>query len=558
MQQCKQLLVVGMLLTCWNRCRGHDLVPGEIKLLGKIASLDAARKQFLLAAERFVLPPNREGVIKKRKNKLVTVNEKTVVCLAKASEHKLSTADLMVGMNVSVTGEDLGEGRPLPAREIAVWVEERREGEGAASKQGDKEPQPAEEKLRAIENLIEQVQRAKELLSLGNAAEARQAANEALQLEPANAGALGVLAQALLREERQEEAAGTIELALQKEPDNVEALFAAALLQELKGETQEAQRTWDRYLEADPESERAWQVRKGLVLVRRERVTDQGVYSCPAWSPDGQWLAFCQGSICKPLVVQRLGEPGKLRRLTPEGIMGWTPDWSPDGRRIAYMAMIPRKDSEPASVWGPQWKPFELHVVDVGSGSDVRLAPQLENACNPQWSRDGRSILVWTLAPRVVDAQTGKVERVRTWPGYGVWPAWSPDDKTIAWLFGPKTQHENLGVFDFQNGGFIRLTADERMKFRPAFAPDGTLIAYCSLRREDSADLFASSTDGSKKQALLISGIPYSWARDMGTLMPTWHPSGDRIAYPNGEDGLWVAYLGGKRQPLEGGRGPLQ
>lgn len=58
----------------------------------------------------------------------------------------------------------------------------------------------------------------------------------------------------------------------------------------------------------------------------------------PAWSPDGNWLAFAghDGGAIEIYAIQPDGN--SQTRLTADGLLARSPVWSPDGAHIAYLA----------------------------------------------------------------------------------------------------------------------------------------------------------------------------------------------------------------------------
>lgn len=101
---------------------------------------------------------------------------------------------------------------------------------------------------------------------------------------------------------------------------------------------------------------------------------DPGDEYAPTWSPDGARIAFLSYRTGTPqLYVVDLAS-GAERQITT-GAAVESPRWAPSGARVAF--------SSQGSIW----------VVDVDSGSPMRLTPGDASDSNPCWSPDGTSIL---------------------------------------------------------------------------------------------------------------------------------------------------------------------
>ena len=113
----------------------------------------------------------------------------------------------------------------------------------------------------------------------------------------------------------------------------------------------------------------------------RERLEDHAME--PSWSPDGQQIAFASrraDAVRHDIYV--IGADGKgLRRVTHELWGGFRPAFSPDGKRIAYMA-----EHEGF---------FHIYVVDSDGRNLQRLTHNEENHWGPAWSPDGRKMAYW-------------------------------------------------------------------------------------------------------------------------------------------------------------------
>jgi TolB protein len=95
----------------------------------------------------------------------------------------------------------------------------------------------------------------------------------------------------------------------------------------------------------------------------------------PAWSPDGDWIAFNrrlgQAPMGRQLVVMH-SDGREVRQLTENAAVNHGPPrWSPDGRSLVYQRYRLDGTAAPA-VW----------LIDVATGADHELAP---DGIEPAW-----------------------------------------------------------------------------------------------------------------------------------------------------------------------------
>jgi TolB protein len=158
----------------------------------------------------------------------------------------------------------------------------------------------------------------------------------------------------------------------------------------------------------------------------------QGAISL-AWSPDGRTLAFPGNGVGVHVVDV---DTGRTRRLTG-GSLDSSPEFSPDGRRIAFDRTEP--DLEPhAQIW--------VMNADGSGAHEVTDASFAREATQPAWSPDGSAIAYTeggepggTAGLALVNAD-GSAPRQLTACAFGrcgwfpTFPAWSPDASAIGVL----------------------------------------------------------------------------------------------------------------------------
>ena len=118
----------------------------------------------------------------------------------------------------------------------------------------------------------------------------------------------------------------------------------------------------------------------------------------PAWSPDGRQLAFLGRESADPdrgsrftMFVMPPAAGAVPRRLVEfqgeTGDSAWmsAPQWSPDGKRIAYTA-----GGDPKLIYYATYGPW---VIDAAGGTPKKLAAALDrNLTQPRWTGDGKSL----------------------------------------------------------------------------------------------------------------------------------------------------------------------
>jgi Tol biopolymer transport system component len=256
--------------------------------------------------------------------------------------------------------------------------------------------------------------------------------------------------------------------------------------------------------------------------------------SHPALSPDGSELAYCtwKGLLFGQIEVVNVDGTGR-RQITNMKGGACFPDWSPDGTKIAFTALI-SGDSEKNLLTGDGMvaKNSEIFVVDKNGGDPVAIIPGYA----ARWSPGG-TMLVLLRGPEkgdpsgsvwlaTADGKKSKilVESNRRIKG----AAWLPDGKGIAVssMFSGKYSIFRIYIDGSQSQGNQpqRIGGDARADWsEPGITPDGKhaiAIKDCASGIGDSAtycrgDSIALLDLDTNKDVTLAGGVNYSvvWER---------------------------------------------
>jgi Tol biopolymer transport system component len=237
--------------------------------------------------------------------------------------------------------------------------------------------------------------------------------------------------------------------------------------------------------------------------------TDPAPDHDPAWSPDGRFMAFLRLLPSGKDALLLIPAIGGLERKITEVSGGVRPTWSPDGNWLA----ISDKDPESAR--------FALYLVSVDSGEKRRLTSppkQFFGDSDPAFSADGRSVAF----RRSVDANSPELNDLYI---LALSDGWKPAGEPTQVTFG------NKGV---QN---------------PAWTADGREIVYASggliSRGLWRVPAFAHTASRAEPQRLPSVGNDAS--------QPAISPSKHRLVYVNSfsHNSIWrvaVPGLEGKKQ----------
>jgi Tol biopolymer transport system component len=199
---------------------------------------------------------------------------------------------------------------------------------------------------------------------------------------------------------------------------------------------------------------------------------------------------------------------GRLRRLTTGHHVDTLPEWSPDGKALAFLS-----DRDKCSaIW----------LLPMEGGEPARLTDKDYDVSSYAFSRDGKHICYAAKAKseREKLQRDEKKDQLESRPDYEhVTRLFYKCDGEGFW----NGQYSHIWMIPVSGGKARRLTDGDYADASPQFSPDGKRIAFLSNRLPDpdreieNADIFTVPTKGGRiKQITRRRGpvLNYSWSPD--------------------------------------------
>jgi hypothetical protein len=216
-----------------------------------------------------------------------------------------------------------------------------------------------------------------------------------------------------------------------------------------------------------------WNRRVYVMDVDGQNQQRLAVGSDPDFSPDGREIAYeCPNGFDDVCVMDsRAGESTK-RNLTNTMFNEGGPTFSPNGQRIAFVSNRGTNGSE------------EILVMNADGTGVTRLTDNLDNDLAPSWSPDGTKLV----------------------------------------FAGADSDGYDIYVMNADGSGRKQLTTASDWELAPQFSPDGTKIVYHRQKLTDygpQSDIWMMSANGSGQTQLT----------SFGATAPTFSPDGRKLAF---------------------------
>jgi TolB protein len=193
------------------------------------------------------------------------------------------------------------------------------------------------------------------------------------------------------------------------------------------------------------------------------------------------WGTFPRGPYLQLYVRERNGE---TRPVFDElgRTQDYSPEWSPDGKRIAFSRASP----------GGELSPIADAAVFVANANGTGL-------------------------------------RALTPPNNAQFPTWAPDSRTVAFVHPNPEGGQSLYKIDVDRRGAkpVRLTTGDA--YQPSWSPDGRHVAFTARRDGGGWQVYIVGRDGRGERRLTRTG-------EVSDKYPTWSPDGKTIVFESTRD----------------------
>jgi len=225
-----------------------------------------------------------------------------------------------------------------------------------------------------------------------------------------------------------------------------------------------------------------------------------------------------------------------LKKLTDNPWKSEYPQWSPDGRKIAFTA-------------NPKGN-YDIFEMDENGSNVTPVTDSPRDEIEMAWFPDQKKIAYTELKKTgifkhyklwMIDLLTKKKEEIIPgFPGSSALPNFSSRLPLMAFTGGRRAGWD-VFIFKFENKEYAALVEGGK-SCRPHFSPNGDKIAYVSSRADGKGDIWLMNPDGSGQTRLTERNETYDY-------FPAWSPDGKSVLFCSNAkghyayEGDWSLYL---------------
>ncbi|HYK87431.1 MAG TPA: hypothetical protein VE398_01580 [Acidobacteriota bacterium] len=293
---------------------------------------------------------------------------------------------------------------------------------------------------------------------------------------------------------------------------------------------------------------------RGLYVVNSDStgaklLSTQGTVQLRAgsWSPDGKKIAYYSVGPGDSIIMNSYRIPlhsllyvmdasgADQKRLLDVPVSNFA--WSPDGRKMAFVSAYEdpqREDSE--IVRGARQPVSAIYILDLNTHQQMRVTAY-GYFCSASWSPDGTRIaLSFGDDPKRSDIYVASLDgkhtrKVTDSPTIELYPTWSPNGKTLAWVAAsvPGEETPGAGVYVLDLDGAKPRQVTNMAMSEASWSPDGK-----TLLLQSGDGVYVVGVDGGNP--LKISGTS---DRPMDAVFA---PDGHRVMFRSNHEGDWHLY----------------
>jgi Tol biopolymer transport system component len=245
----------------------------------------------------------------------------------------------------------------------------------------------------------------------------------------------------------------------------------------------------------------------------------------PSFSPDGTRIAFIRsiaGSISDIFIVPAAG--GTAHRVTSDNADVLGVDWEPDGRHLVFSS----DRAGGISVWRVDTEGGHEPMLLAGGGAKLKH-PTVARRTGTVAYEDWQYEINLREVPTVDDESHAIAALSPTSDRWNFHPQISPDGRRLVFQSTRSGQYE-LWISDRDGGNPRPLTRSGAYKSPARWAPDGRRIAF-TMRTRGATEIAVLDVDDSAAQTVASEAS--------AAVAPAWSADGTSIYYGSLRSGAW-------------------
>lgn len=242
----------------------------------------------------------------------------------------------------------------------------------------------------------------------------------------------------------------------------------------------------------------------------------------PAWSPDGQWLAFVASTEAGRKVHVVRADGSDLRALPNEHEWNSAPQWSPDGTRLAYT--------------GSEGLESRIMVCDIARSSEAVWGGDQPGLMRPVW-QDGSTLVaagyVGEPGEVLTDLFTVKADETRPLtilPRERPYAEWSPAvHPTMTAIAFESNDGGDREIYVALGTSLFNLSNHRAADWNPSWTANGEWLCFESFR-EGRRGLYRVQPEALRIVTVAASPEYDNWAA-------SWSPDGEHAVFVSNRTG---------------------